>query len=172
MTPTRLGSATPRRTAFIDSSFGIGDELLEVGVVGFLGITDDRKRRIVDDGVTGEEQKSVLAEAREGFLRTGNLASFRGVGVVERISIENGGNAGAFLIVGWRVEGEGEVESVGAFVFDEALFDGADFGRGVRNVSDRDGGGSEDGFAGGGVGDGSERARRRRSADRLGIGAR
>ena len=68
--------------AFIDRGLGIGDELLEVGVVGFLGITDDRERSVVDDGVTGEREKAILAQAGEGLLGTDNLAGNRGLGVV------------------------------------------------------------------------------------------
>ena len=48
--------------ADIDRGLGIGDELLEVGVVGFLGITDDRERSVVDDGVTGEREKAILCK--------------------------------------------------------------------------------------------------------------
>ena len=53
--------------AFIDSGLGIGDELLEVGVVGFLGITDDRERSVVDDGITGEQEKAILRKRVKVF---------------------------------------------------------------------------------------------------------
>ena len=111
--------------ALIDSGLGIGDELLEVGVVGFLGITDDRERSVVDDGITGEQEKAILAQAGEGLLGADNLAGNRGLGVIERISMKNGGEARALLVAGWSVKGEGQVQTVGALVGDEALLDGA-----------------------------------------------
>src|SRR5271165_1111388 len=83
--------------ALIDSGLGIGDELLEVGVVGFLGITDDRERSVVDDGITGEQEKAILAQAGEGFLGTDNLGGNRGLSVIERISIKNGWEPRALL---------------------------------------------------------------------------
>ena len=98
--------------ALIDSGPGISDELLEVGVVGFPGITDDRERSVVDDGITGEQEKAILAQAGEGFLGADNLAGNRGLGVIERISIKNGGEPRALLVTGWSVKGEGQVQTV------------------------------------------------------------
>ena len=101
--------------ALIDSGFGIGDELLEVGVVGFLGITDDRERSPVDGtGIPGEQQKAIpLQTLGEGLLGADNLAGNRGLGVIERICIKNGWEPRALLVAGWRVKGEGQVQTVG-----------------------------------------------------------
>ena len=146
--------------AFIDSGLGIGDELLEVGVVGFPGITDDRERSVVDDGITGEQEKAILAQAGEGFLGADNLAGNRGLGVIERIGIKNGRDPRALLVAGWSVKGEGQVQTVGALVGDEALLDGAHFGSGVWDAGQGDGGGSEDGFAVGRIARWAEGARK------------
>ena len=61
---------------------------LEVGVGGFLGITDDRERSVVDDGITGEQEQAISAQAGEGFLGADNLAGNRGLGKIERIGIK------------------------------------------------------------------------------------
>ena len=118
----------------VDSGLGVGDELLEVSVVGLLGIADDRERRVVDDGVTGEQEQSYSRSRVKVSCGAGDLAGRRGLGVVERIGVENRGDARALLVAGRRVERERQVEAVLALVLDEALLDGAHRGRRVGHV--------------------------------------
>ena len=139
----RSGSATPEPHRLIHCGFRIGDELVQIGVVGFLGITDDGECSVVDDGVAREQQQSVLPQLGERLLRACNLAGCRSIGVVERIGIKNRGDARAFLIAGRRVERERQVQTVRALVLDQPLLDRAHLGRGIGNVGDRDARGSE-----------------------------
>src|ERR1043166_2779722 len=55
--------------------FGNFIELLDIGVVGRFTRPDDRHRRVVEDGVAGEEQEHVRAAAqqRERVGRAGDL---------------------------------------------------------------------------------------------------
>src|SRR5215472_15317915 len=132
---------------FVDCGLSIGNELVEVGIVSFLWITDDGEGSAIDNRVTSEKQKPVLSQLRKGLLRSGHLTSGRGIGIVERISVKNCRHARAFLIAGRRVEREGEVKSVGALVLDETLLDGAYGRRGIGNVRDRRAGRGEHCFS-------------------------
>ena len=99
-----IGDAQPH--CLIDGCLGIGDELFHVRVVGFFRIADDGKRSVVDDGVTGEQQQPELPQPRKGLLRTGDLARLCGIGVIQRICIEDRRDACALLVAGWRIECE------------------------------------------------------------------
>src|SRR5579863_7279624 len=142
-----VGNAKPHR--LIDRGLRIGDKLFQISVVGFLRITDDRERSVVNDRVAPEEQQSILPKLREGFLRTHNLAGFRWIGIVQRICIKNGGDARALLVAWRRVERERQVQPIGAFVFDQALLDLAYFRRPVGKVCYGYASGSESRFSGG-----------------------
>ena len=60
-----------------------------------------------------------------------------GIGVVERVGVEDRRNARALLVAGRRVEREREVGAVLALVLHQALLDGAHRGRGIGDVRDR-----------------------------------
>ncbi|AIC14178.1 hypothetical protein P303_12885 [Xylella fastidiosa MUL0034] len=45
---------------FVYSDRGIGFELFEVSIVGGSGVTNDGEGCVVDDGVAGQEEQSVV----------------------------------------------------------------------------------------------------------------
>lgn len=78
-----LGIAHAQAHGLVDRGLRIGHELLEIRVVGALGIADDRERRVVDDRVAREQQQPVLPQPRERLLRARDLPRLRRVGIVE-----------------------------------------------------------------------------------------
>ena len=49
-----VGHSKPYR--LIDRGLGIGNELIHIGVIGFLWVSDDGERSVVDDRVASEKQ--------------------------------------------------------------------------------------------------------------------
>jgi len=54
-----IGISDSNANSFIDSSLCIGDELVLIGIVGFLRITDDGERSVVDNRIAGKKQNFV-----------------------------------------------------------------------------------------------------------------
>ena len=54
---------------------GIGDQLIQVRVIGLLRIADDRESSVVEDRVSGEQQQLVLIQPCKRLVGSRHLAS-------------------------------------------------------------------------------------------------
>src|ERR1700722_2187243 len=96
-----VGNTKPYR--FVDRRLSVRHQLLQIGGVGFLRVTDDRERGIVDNRIAPKKQQPVLIQLGESLLRACNLAGSRRIGIVKRIRIQNRGHAGAFFVSRRRI---------------------------------------------------------------------
>ena len=71
---------TPRLDRAVDRGLGARHQLLDVGVVGRLARSDDRHRRVVDDGVALREEQQVrcAADRRVAIGGAGDLPALAG----------------------------------------------------------------------------------------------
>jgi hypothetical protein len=136
----RVGDAAAGE--FVDGGLGVGDELVDVGVVRrFSLLADDGHGGIVEDGVTGEEEGegALHAEAHEFFRGAAGGDLFGGRGGEKLAGVgpqQRRQRALVGRVAGREIERAGEADAVGALVADEFLFHAGELGIGVGERGD------------------------------------
>ena len=112
----------------VDRRLRARDQLLDVRVVRRLARADDRHRRVVEDGVAGEQQEHVrrAADRGERIRRTGDLARRVGVAELARVGPHDHRQLRSLAVSGRQIQRPRERDAVVALIGDVLAQDAAD----------------------------------------------
>ncbi len=123
----------------VDRRLRARHELLDVRVVGRLARADDRHRRVVEDGVAGQQQEHVRAAADRGerVRRSRDLARRVGVAELARIGPHDHRHARSLLVARRQVQRARQRDAVVALVGDVLAEDVAHLRLRILELRDR-----------------------------------